>query len=96
MDSFLKKKKQQVKTFAGPGAIAITGSTCKHCKDCIHLGVAGRPHSARGAPMRRAALAIKGPLWVSIWSRERQGNSLAGFEAPVICYDEPSKTKRLK
>lgn len=69
MDSFLKKKKNQVKTFAGSGVIAITGSTCKHCKDGIHLGAAGRPHSAREAATNRAALSIKGPLRVSIWSR---------------------------
>lgn len=57
MDGFLKKnKKNQVKTFAGPGVIAVTGSTCKHGKDCIHLGAAGRPHSAREAAMLGAAL----------------------------------------
>lgn len=62
MDFFWEGGGNQVKTFAGPGVIAITGSTCKHCKDCIHLGAPGRPHSAQEAPMSRAALSIKGPL----------------------------------
>lgn len=72
MDSFLKKK-NQVKPFVGSSVIAVTGSKCKHCKDCIHLGATGRPHSAQEAAMSRAALSIKGPLCVSIWSQEREG-----------------------
>lgn len=58
MDGFLKKKKNQVKTFAGPGVIAIIGSTCKHCKDYPFRSSLQTTQCMRG----RAALAIKGPF----------------------------------
>lgn len=51
------KIKNRVETFAGPSVIAIIGSTCKHCKGCIHLG-ARRPHSA--AQPSRAPSLLRG------------------------------------